>query len=203
MDPDPISRRPLVVLALGTLGAAATAIVVPGGPHRRRGPPAVQTTPRLPDPRHPPLRTEAPPGQPAISRTSRPDEPSPRSPVSRDGSSTSKADRSPARRSPSSIVQSPPDGKLDAWIDEVKRLGKQPFGTAGIDRRRPGPVKTAPILAATTGRDGRFRIDGLPRDGIATASITGPGDRDIRGVYPDPRDARDPRQGPDARATAR
>ncbi len=29
--------------------------------------------------------------------------------------------------------------------------------------------------SATTGRDGRFRIDGLPRDGIATASITGPG----------------------------
>ena len=25
-------------------------------------------------------------------------------------------------------VQSPPDGKLDAWIDEVKRLGKEPFG---------------------------------------------------------------------------
>ena len=29
--------------------------------------------------------------------------------------------------------------------------------------------------AATTGRDGRFRIDEVPRDGIATASITGPG----------------------------
>src|SRR5262249_55399678 len=74
-------------------------------------------------------------------------------------------------------VQSPPDGKLDAWIDEVKRQGKR--GT------RDGTVRPfgLPILAmpgqprssATTGPDGRFRLEGLPRDGIVTALITGPG----------------------------
>jgi hypothetical protein len=64
-------------------------------------------------------------------------------------------------------VELPPDGKLDAWIDEIKRLGKQPWSLIGA----PG---TSPA-AATTGRDGRFRIDGAPRDGIATASISGPG----------------------------
>jgi RNA polymerase sigma factor (sigma-70 family) len=92
-------------------------------------------------------------------------------------------------------VQAPPDGRLDAWIDEVKRLGKQPFGLpviaapdrgaasfgntgrnllrsllAGLSPRGPRPQ-----FSATTGHDGRFRIDSLPRDGIATASITGPG----------------------------
>jgi len=68
------------------------------------------------------------------------------------------------------FIQSPPDGKLDAWIDEIKRLGKQPFGL-GI-MASPGPQTP---FSATSGRDGRFRIDGMPRDGIATASISGPG----------------------------
>ncbi len=66
-------------------------------------------------------------------------------------------------------VQSPPDGKLDAWIDEVKRLAKQPFGLSLM--AIPGPQ--APF-SATTGRDGRFLIDGIPKDGIATAAISGP-----------------------------
>jgi RNA polymerase sigma factor (sigma-70 family) len=68
------------------------------------------------------------------------------------------------------FIQSPPDGKLDAWIDEVKRLGKQPFGLSMMTA--PGPHLP---FSATTGRDGRFRIEGLPRDGIVTAGISGPG----------------------------
>lgn len=67
-------------------------------------------------------------------------------------------------------VQSPPEGKLDAWIDEVKRLGKQSFGLAVVASAAPRPA-----FSATTGRDGRFRIDDMPRDGIATASVAGPG----------------------------
>ncbi len=87
-------------------------------------------------------------------------------------------------------VQSPPDGNLDAWIDEVKRLGKQPWGLPVV--ATPGQSSSgrslaqsvlaglglgtkAPSFSATTGRDGRFRLEGLPLDGIATASITGPG----------------------------
>jgi hypothetical protein len=100
-------------------------------------------------------------------------------------------------------VQSPPDGKLDPWIDEVKRLAKPPFGLpimASPGQNEPaavtagrgatlsllsgrglvrsllenlGPGTRRPPFSATTGPDGRFRIDGLPRDGIATASISG------------------------------
>ena len=91
------------------------------------------------------------------------------------------------------VVQAPPAGKFDAFLDEVKRLGKRPddlpyaFGrrrTGLLPGERGGPsfleslglVKPAPDhFKATTGPDGRFRIDGLPRDGVATASITGPG----------------------------
>ena len=51
-----------------------------------------------------------------------------------------------------------------------EKLGGSPF------LARPGPGEEGPRLCfATTGPDGRFRIEGLPRDGIATASITGPG----------------------------
>ncbi len=101
-------------------------------------------------------------------------------------------------------VQSPPDGKLDLWIDEVKRLAKQPFGLpiiASPAQHEPAAVVNGrgvtisllsgrglvrsllenldpgtrrPPFSATTGPDGRFRIDGLPRDGIATATISGP-----------------------------
>ena len=93
-------------------------------------------------------------------------------------------------------VQSPPDGKLDAWIDEVKRLGKEPFGlptmsipghaqptATSIGRNMAlsvlsimglSPQSQPQLLSSRTGRDGRFRIEGLPRDGIATASMTGP-----------------------------
>ena len=67
-------------------------------------------------------------------------------------------------------VQSPPDGKLDAWIDEVKRLARQPFGLGIMPDAGP-----ARAVLGDDRRDGRFRIDGLPRDGIATASIAGPG----------------------------
>ena len=74
-------------------------------------------------------------------------------------------------------------------------MGKPPFGlpviaapdqgttSSGNAARTPlqallgafSPKGTRPQFSATTGRDGRFRIDGLPRDGIATASISGPG----------------------------
>jgi RNA polymerase sigma factor (sigma-70 family) len=67
-------------------------------------------------------------------------------------------------------VLSPPEGKLDVWIDEVKRLAKQPFGLNTM--ADPGPH--APF-SATSDRDGRFRIEGMPSDGIATAAISGPG----------------------------
>jgi RNA polymerase sigma factor (sigma-70 family) len=67
--------------------------------------------------------------------------------------------------------ESPLDGKLDAWIDELKRLGQKtsnrPRSIASTGRR--------PIPSATTGPDGRFRIEGLSREGIATVSIAGPG----------------------------
>ncbi len=87
-------------------------------------------------------------------------------------------------------VQSPPDGKFEAWIDEVKRLGKQPFGLPYVLMPSQGPSaqklaqfvlanlglrRKGPDLSATTGGDGRFRLENLPRDGVATASITGPG----------------------------
>jgi RNA polymerase sigma factor (sigma-70 family) len=68
------------------------------------------------------------------------------------------------------FIQSPPDGKLDAWIDEIKRLAKQPFGLAIV--AVPGPQTR---FSATSNRDGRFRIEGMPRDAIVTASISGPG----------------------------
>jgi len=68
------------------------------------------------------------------------------------------------------FIDSPPDGKLDAWIDEIKRLGKQPF-----ELRMMGSSGPQARFSAISGRDGRFRIDGLPRDGVATASISGPG----------------------------
>ena len=65
----------------------------------------------------------------------------------------------------------PPDGKLDVWIDELKRLGKKTsfrqVPVVSSDRR--------PVFSATTGSDGRFRIAGLSRECLATASITGPG----------------------------
>jgi RNA polymerase sigma factor (sigma-70 family) len=68
-------------------------------------------------------------------------------------------------------VQSPPDGNLDAWIDEVKRLAKEPFGLSVM----PSPGGTQTAYSAKSGRDGRFRIGGLPKGGIATAAISCPG----------------------------
>ncbi len=41
-------------------------------------------------------------------------------------------------------VQSPPGGKLDAWIDEVKRLGKQPFGLPIMASPGQGPARPRP-----------------------------------------------------------
>ncbi len=67
-------------------------------------------------------------------------------------------------------LQSPPDGDLDAWIGVVKRLAKEPFGLQPVGWPGQGPLPSA-----TTGRDGRFAIAALPRDAIATASISGPG----------------------------
>src|SRR5262249_49772738 len=66
-------------------------------------------------------------------------------------------------------VQSPPGRKLDAWIDEGKRPSRRPYTLNHLFSRgsTPRPV-------ATTGRDGRFRILGLPRGTVATADITGP-----------------------------
>ena len=76
-------------------------------------------------------------------------------------------------------VQSPPDGKLDAWIDEIKRLGKQPWapeGNAGHDTavsdhrpRRPVPD--------------RWGSSRRHRDGLHHRSR----DRDLRGLHPDAR----------------
>ena len=92
------------------------------------------------------------------------------------------------------FVQAPPAGEFDAFLDEVKRLGKRPDdlpyafrappeGAPSEGARRPsflerlGVVKKPPTpsFKATTAPDGRFRIDGLPPDGVATTSITGPG----------------------------
>jgi hypothetical protein len=87
-------------------------------------------------------------------------------------------------------IQAPPNGKLDAWIDEVKRVGKQPIGLPFV--KLPGPalsgqgaaqsvvanldLKTKPLsTAVTTGPDGRFRIQGLPPDNLVTATITAAG----------------------------
>jgi len=67
-------------------------------------------------------------------------------------------------------LQSAPDGNLDAWIDAVKRLAKEPYGLRNVGL--PGQVRS---LTATAGRDGRFAFDALPGDAIATASISGPG----------------------------
>ncbi|WP_406698202.1 sigma-70 family RNA polymerase sigma factor [Singulisphaera sp. Ch08] len=64
-------------------------------------------------------------------------------------------------------LYTPPDGKLDAWIDTIKRLGKEPYGL-NLNHTRER-------FSASTGRDGRFRIDAMPRDRIAVASIAGPG----------------------------
>ena len=64
----------------------------------------------------------------------------------------------------------PPHGTHHSWIDEIKRLAKEPYGLRHVGL--PGQVRT---LTATTGRDGRFSVDGVPRDVIATASISGPG----------------------------
>ena len=75
-------------------------------------------------------------------------------------------------------------------MDEVKRLGKQPFGLPTVAMPGQGASggglaqsvmvslglgKKPPGFTATTGTGGRFRLEGLPRDGIATTSITGPG----------------------------
>jgi RNA polymerase sigma factor (sigma-70 family) len=69
-------------------------------------------------------------------------------------------------------VEPPPNGKLDAWIDEFQRLSKLPqyaiVWAAGTPR--PGP-----LFSVATGRDGRFRIEGLPREAYVVATISGPG----------------------------
>jgi RNA polymerase sigma factor (sigma-70 family) len=93
------------------------------------------------------------------------------------------------------VVQAPPAGKFDAFLDEVKRLGKRPDdlpyayrappeGAPSGGPRGPSflerlglvkPPPPTPSFKATTGPDGRFRIEGLPPDGVATTLITGPG----------------------------
>lgn len=88
------------------------------------------------------------------------------------------------------VVQAPADRKLDAWIDEVKRLGKQPHGLPVVASPPPSnggghflrslfgvssSRRPHPQFETTTDRDGRFRLDGLPRDGIATVWISGEG----------------------------
>ena len=68
-------------------------------------------------------------------------------------------------------VLSPPEGKLDVWIDEVKRLAKQPFGLNTM----ADPSPHAPVLG-----DERSRWP-VPDRGDAqrwyrhTAAISGPG----------------------------
>ena len=153
-----LSRWNVVAVVAMTLGATATAIVYLS--------PAAGRTAGGNDPIRPVIAAAPPPGRAIAAPSS--DDPS-TMPV--DGRILDLEGR-PVAGATVNIqhVQSPPDGKLNAWIDEVKRLGKQPFGLpmmATPGRRQPS--------SATTGRDGRFRIDGLPRDAILTASITGPG----------------------------
>jgi hypothetical protein len=66
-------------------------------------------------------------------------------------------------------VQAPSDQTFDAWIDEVKRIGKQPFGLPYVGMPRRGPI------SGTTDRDGHFKVADMPRDSIATVVIKGPG----------------------------
>ena len=99
---------------------------------------------------------------------SRPRQPGPRC-RSRGGSSTSKAGRSPARRSAYRLPIAP--RRQARCLDRRGQAAGQEAVRHCPSYRRMG----AAMSSATTGRDGRFRIDGLPRDGIATASITGPG----------------------------
>ncbi len=84
-------------------------------------------------------------------------------------------------------------GQFEAFLDEVKRLGKRPddfpypimppergFAAQGAGPSflaRLGLVKPppTPTFKSTTGPDGRFRLEGLPPEGMAIALITGPG----------------------------
>jgi RNA polymerase sigma factor (sigma-70 family) len=65
-----------------------------------------------------------------------------------------------------SRVQLSEAGNLDAWIDRARRMERAQGGLR--DWKEPGST------SATSGPDGRFRIVGLPRDAIVTASIQGP-----------------------------
>jgi RNA polymerase sigma factor (sigma-70 family) len=66
-----------------------------------------------------------------------------------------------------SRVQLPDGSNLDAWIDRARRMERAQGGLR--DWKEPGGS------SATSGPDGRFRIVGLPRDAVVTASIQGPG----------------------------
>ena len=66
-----------------------------------------------------------------------------------------------------SRVQLPDGGNLDAWIDRARRMEKAQGGLREWKEPRGS--------SATSGPDGRFRIVGLPRDAVVTASIQGPG----------------------------
>jgi RNA polymerase sigma factor (sigma-70 family) len=207
-----ISAAALVILTLGTAAALwGAGLRVPGGTPPTTGPQPVQAPAAPPQTAPSPpaaVGPQASPAKPAIpeKKPERPVNAGPKSPQGQPAA---------ARTGPSVVegrildlegrpvagatvrvkfVQAPPAGKFDAFLAEVKRLGKRPDnlpyefrappeGAPSEGARGPsfleklGVVKKPPTpsFKATTGPDGRFRIDGLPPDGVATTSITGPG----------------------------
>ena len=82
-----------------------------------------------------------------------------------------------------------------------RRKGLLPEEQGPSFLERLGLVKPPPTpsFKATTGPDGRFRIDGPPPRRRGHHVDHRSGDRDVRGVHPDPRRADHSRQGPDDR----
>ena len=67
-------------------------------------------------------------------------------------------------------VWSPPEGGLDAWIEQIKRLGKEPYGLPLASVIGGGPPPEV-----TTDSDGRFKLNAIERDRIAKLKFSGPG----------------------------
>ena len=206
-----ISAAALVILALGTAVAVSGAgLAVPGGPSSpttgaqtvQTRPAPRQTTPSPPaadGPKTPQVKPAAPETKPTRPVSSGPMSPQAKTAAAKTGPSLVEGRILDLEGRPIAgatvrvkFVQAPPAGRFDAFLDEVKRLGKRPYElpyafVAPPDQAsswgggRPsflvalGLVKKPPNFKATSGSDGRFRFDGLPRDGVATASITGPG----------------------------
>ena len=69
-------------------------------------------------------------------------------------------------------VQSPPNGDLDAWIDEVKRLGKQPFGLGTM-----ASASGRSAFSATTGTTAGSGSTGYPATGSRPPPSAAPASR--------------------------